>query len=156
MYRRYASLFFVCGVGSGDNELVTLEVIHRYVEVLDRYFGNVSPPPPARIARADSWACVRAPGLRARPVSWSMLGVPAQLTMSSGYSISRRLMLCGSSPLDKTQLTCARSADFRRADHCGGATGVVQEISAASGTLRRHFRARGLTRRSIRLGSRTI
>jgi AP-1 complex subunit sigma 1/2 len=43
VYRRYASLFFVCGVSSGDNELVTLEVIHRYVEVLDRYFGNMSP-----------------------------------------------------------------------------------------------------------------
>ncbi|KIY74045.1 Adaptor protein complex sigma subunit [Cylindrobasidium torrendii FP15055 ss-10] len=41
IYRRYASLFFVCGVGSHDNELVTLEIIHRYVEVLDRYFGNV-------------------------------------------------------------------------------------------------------------------
>ena len=42
VYRRYASLFFVCGIGSGDNELVTLEIIHRYVEVLDRYFGNVN------------------------------------------------------------------------------------------------------------------
>ena len=42
VYRRYASLFFVCGIGSGDNELITLEIIHRYVEVLDRYFGNVS------------------------------------------------------------------------------------------------------------------
>ncbi|CAE6426835.1 unnamed protein product [Rhizoctonia solani] len=41
VYRRYASLFFVCGINSGDNELVTLEIIHRYVEVLDRYFGNV-------------------------------------------------------------------------------------------------------------------
>jgi AP-1 complex subunit sigma 1/2 len=41
VYRRYASLFFVCGIGSGDNELVTLEIIHRYVEILDRYFGNV-------------------------------------------------------------------------------------------------------------------
>ncbi|KAI0938064.1 AP-1 adaptor complex sigma subunit Aps1, variant 2 [Taiwanofungus camphoratus] len=41
VYRRYASLFFVCGIASGDNELVTLEIIHRYVEVLDRYFGNV-------------------------------------------------------------------------------------------------------------------
>ena len=50
IYRRYASLFFVCGIGSGDNELVTLEIIHRYVEVLDRYFGNVrlcSHPVPA-------------------------------------------------------------------------------------------------------------
>ncbi|KAI9574726.1 AP complex, mu/sigma subunit [Boletus coccyginus] len=41
VYRRYASLFFVCGITSGDNELITLEIIHRYVEVLDRYFGNV-------------------------------------------------------------------------------------------------------------------
>lgn len=44
VYRRYASLFFVCGISSGDNELVTLEIIHRYVEVLDRYFGNVRVP----------------------------------------------------------------------------------------------------------------
>lgn len=42
VYRRYASLFFICGISSGDNELITLEIIHRYVEVLDRYFGNVS------------------------------------------------------------------------------------------------------------------
>ena len=41
VYRRYASLFFVCGIGSADNELITLEIVHRYVEVLDRYFGNV-------------------------------------------------------------------------------------------------------------------
>ncbi|GAA5824444.1 hypothetical protein JCM3770_004616, partial [Rhodotorula araucariae] len=41
VYRRYASLFFVCGIGAQDNELITLEIIHRYVEVLDRYFGNV-------------------------------------------------------------------------------------------------------------------
>lgn len=43
MYRRYASLFFVCGIGAADNELITLEIVHRYVEVLDRYFGNVRP-----------------------------------------------------------------------------------------------------------------
>ncbi|KAG0301478.1 AP-1 adaptor complex sigma subunit Aps1 [Dissophora globulifera] len=42
IYRRYASLFFITGVDTSDNELLTLEVIHRYVEVLDRYFGNVS------------------------------------------------------------------------------------------------------------------
>ncbi|KAJ7139877.1 AP complex, mu/sigma subunit [Mycena epipterygia] len=42
IYRRYASLFFVCGIEAADNELMTLEVIHRYVEVLDRYFGNVT------------------------------------------------------------------------------------------------------------------
>lgn len=29
VYRRYASLFFVTGIGPGDNELIALEVIHR-------------------------------------------------------------------------------------------------------------------------------
>lgn len=41
MYRRYASLYFICGIDSSDNELLTLEIIHRYVECLDKYFGNV-------------------------------------------------------------------------------------------------------------------
>ncbi|KAF8946525.1 hypothetical protein BGW39_010065 [Mortierella sp. 14UC] len=41
IYRRYASLFFITGIDPNDNELLTLEIIHRYVEVLDRYFGNV-------------------------------------------------------------------------------------------------------------------
>ncbi|CAG8444150.1 9159_t:CDS:2 [Diversispora eburnea] len=41
VYRRYASLFFVTGISSTDNELITLEIIHRFVEILDRYFGNV-------------------------------------------------------------------------------------------------------------------
>ncbi|CAH1757151.1 4402_t:CDS:2 [Entrophospora sp. SA101] len=40
VYRRYASLFFVTGISDTDNELLTLEIIHRYVEILDRYFGN--------------------------------------------------------------------------------------------------------------------
>ena len=42
-YKRYASLFFITGIESDDNELITLEIVHRYVEVLDRYFGNVVP-----------------------------------------------------------------------------------------------------------------
>jgi hypothetical protein len=41
VYRRYASLFFICEIDEFDNELATLEIIHRYVEVLDRYFGEV-------------------------------------------------------------------------------------------------------------------
>jgi len=41
VYRRYASLFFICQIGNQDNELLTLEIIHRYVEVLDQSFGNV-------------------------------------------------------------------------------------------------------------------
>ena len=39
---RYASLYFCCCIQLTDNELLTLEVIHRYVELLDKYFGNVS------------------------------------------------------------------------------------------------------------------
>ena len=29
---------------AGDNELIALEIIHRYVELLDKYFGSVSTP----------------------------------------------------------------------------------------------------------------
>lgn len=39
---RYASLYFCCAVEEQDNELITLEVIHRFVELLDKYFGSVS------------------------------------------------------------------------------------------------------------------
>ena len=41
VYKRYASLYFVMGIDMSENELFTLEIIHHYVEVLDRYFGNV-------------------------------------------------------------------------------------------------------------------
>ncbi|KAJ1732636.1 AP-1 adaptor complex sigma subunit Aps1 [Coemansia sp. Benny D160-2] len=41
VYRKYASLYFVVGVELDDNELIIMEFIHRYVECLDRYFGNV-------------------------------------------------------------------------------------------------------------------
>eukprot|EP01094_Clydonella_sp_ATCC50884_P008663 TRINITY_DN18235_c0_g1_i1.p1 TRINITY_DN18235_c0_g1~~TRINITY_DN18235_c0_g1_i1.p1 ORF type:complete len:146 (+),score=55.24 TRINITY_DN18235_c0_g1_i1:1-438(+) len=41
VYRRYASLFFVVGVGKDENELSILEFIHCLVEVLDTYFENV-------------------------------------------------------------------------------------------------------------------
>ena len=41
VYKRYASLYFVACIDDEDNELLTLEKIHLYVEILDRYFGNV-------------------------------------------------------------------------------------------------------------------
>ncbi|CAL1265956.1 AP-1 complex subunit sigma-2-like isoform X2 [Argiope bruennichi] len=41
VYKRYASLYFCCAVEQCDNELLTLEIIHRYVELLDKYFGSV-------------------------------------------------------------------------------------------------------------------
>jgi hypothetical protein len=41
VYRRYASLYFVCGVPNGMNELIVLEQIHLFVEALDGYFNSV-------------------------------------------------------------------------------------------------------------------
>ncbi|XP_030017977.1 AP-1 complex subunit sigma-1A [Sphaeramia orbicularis] len=41
VYKRYASLYFCCAIEEQDNELITLEVIHRFVELLDKYFGSV-------------------------------------------------------------------------------------------------------------------
>ncbi|KAG7229277.1 hypothetical protein INR49_012935 [Caranx melampygus] len=41
IYKRYASLYFCLAVESQENELLALEIIHRYVELLDKYFGNV-------------------------------------------------------------------------------------------------------------------
>lgn len=41
VYRRYASLFFVMGIDSLDNGLLALEIIHRYVEQMDKLYGNV-------------------------------------------------------------------------------------------------------------------
>uniref|UniRef100_A0A7N5KAS8 Adaptor related protein complex 1 subunit sigma 1 n=1 Tax=Ailuropoda melanoleuca TaxID=9646 RepID=A0A7N5KAS8_AILME len=40
VYKRYASLYFCCAIEGQDNELITLELIHRYVELLDKYFGS--------------------------------------------------------------------------------------------------------------------
>ena len=39
---RYASLYFCVAIEPEDNELISLEIIHRYVELLDKYFGSVS------------------------------------------------------------------------------------------------------------------
>uniref|UniRef100_A0A7S2UUI5 AP complex subunit sigma n=1 Tax=Fibrocapsa japonica TaxID=94617 RepID=A0A7S2UUI5_9STRA len=42
IYRRYASLFFIVGVGADEeNELGVLEFIHSLVETLDKYFESV-------------------------------------------------------------------------------------------------------------------
>lgn len=39
---RYASLYFCMCIDDADNELEVLEMIHHFVEILDRYFGSVS------------------------------------------------------------------------------------------------------------------
>ena len=41
IYKRYASLYFITLCDKDDNELIVLEIIHHFVEVLDRYFGSV-------------------------------------------------------------------------------------------------------------------
>ncbi|XP_064394219.1 AP-1 complex subunit sigma-2-like isoform X2 [Halichondria panicea] len=41
VYKRYASLYFCCAIDADDNELIVLEILHRYVELLDKYFGSV-------------------------------------------------------------------------------------------------------------------
>eukprot|EP00475_Leptophrys_vorax_P022499 TRINITY_DN30648_c0_g1_i1.p1 TRINITY_DN30648_c0_g1~~TRINITY_DN30648_c0_g1_i1.p1 ORF type:complete len:144 (+),score=21.12 TRINITY_DN30648_c0_g1_i1:161-592(+) len=41
IYRRYAGLFFSLCVDLTDNELVYLESIHLFVEILDHFFSNV-------------------------------------------------------------------------------------------------------------------
>ncbi|RVW47299.1 AP-1 complex subunit sigma-2 [Vitis vinifera] len=38
---RYASLYFCMCIDQDDNELEVLEIIHHFVEILDRYFGSV-------------------------------------------------------------------------------------------------------------------
>lgn len=42
VYKRYASLYFILGVDSNENnELALLELIHTIVETFDKYFVNV-------------------------------------------------------------------------------------------------------------------
>ncbi|EDO38137.1 predicted protein [Nematostella vectensis] len=41
VYRRYASLYFIIGIDSTENELGIMEFIHNFVEILDRYFDSV-------------------------------------------------------------------------------------------------------------------
>ncbi|CAN0899250.1 AP-1 complex subunit sigma-1 [Linum grandiflorum] len=41
IYRRYAGLYFCMSIDEADNELEILDIIHHFVEILDRYFGSV-------------------------------------------------------------------------------------------------------------------
>ena len=54
---RYASLYFCVCIEAADNELLTLEIIHRYVELLDKYFGNVSYSEPVRLILVKFMGC---------------------------------------------------------------------------------------------------
>ena len=41
VWRRYATLHMVACIDKNDNELINLEIIHLFVESLDRHFGHV-------------------------------------------------------------------------------------------------------------------
>ncbi|KAM5129230.1 LOW QUALITY PROTEIN: AP-4 complex subunit sigma-1 [Mantella aurantiaca] len=40
VYRQYAALFIVVGVDESENEMAVFELIHNFVEVLDKYFSR--------------------------------------------------------------------------------------------------------------------
>lgn len=42
VYRQYAALYIVLGVSHSENELSIYELVHNFVEVLDKYFSRVS------------------------------------------------------------------------------------------------------------------
>ncbi|KAM9293892.1 AP-4 complex subunit sigma-1 [Gastrophryne carolinensis] len=42
VYRQYAALFIVIGIDESENEMAVFELIHNFVEVLDKYFSRVS------------------------------------------------------------------------------------------------------------------
>uniref|UniRef100_A0AAR2LZE2 AP complex subunit sigma n=1 Tax=Pygocentrus nattereri TaxID=42514 RepID=A0AAR2LZE2_PYGNA len=41
VYRQYAALFIVVGITDNENELSIYELVHNFVEVLDKYFSRV-------------------------------------------------------------------------------------------------------------------
>uniref|UniRef100_A0A673MLI4 AP complex subunit sigma n=2 Tax=Sinocyclocheilus TaxID=75365 RepID=A0A673MLI4_9TELE len=41
VYRQYAALFVVVGITENENELSIYELVHNFVEVLDKYFSRV-------------------------------------------------------------------------------------------------------------------
>ncbi|XP_059208688.1 AP-4 complex subunit sigma-1 isoform X1 [Centropristis striata] len=41
VYRQYAALYIVVGVTDNENELSVYELVHNFVEVLDKYFSRV-------------------------------------------------------------------------------------------------------------------
>src|SRR5574344_2082339 len=41
IFKRYASLYFTIMCDKDDNEIIMLELIQHFVEMLDQYFGNV-------------------------------------------------------------------------------------------------------------------
>ena len=73
-----------------DNELLTLEIIHRYVELLDKYFGSVSKTT-HKFQQSDcngSLQSARQQGMQAIPVSQHSTSVSLHGTLVSLNSTS--------------------------------------------------------------------
>lgn len=117
---RYASLYFCCAVEDQENELITLEIIHRYVELLDKYFGSVSlarGPQPSRLCFLFFFLpffmclCIF-PSSSTRYVSWTSFSTLRRHTTSwtSSYwvgKLRRRLKRLYWRPLNR-QICCKR------------------------------------------------
>ncbi|XP_076733836.1 AP-4 complex subunit sigma-1 isoform X4 [Maylandia zebra] len=41
VYRQYAALYIVVGITDSENELSIYELVHNFVEVLDKYFSRI-------------------------------------------------------------------------------------------------------------------
>ncbi|XP_072842437.1 AP-4 complex subunit sigma-1 isoform X1 [Pogona vitticeps] len=53
VYRQYAALFIVVGIDETENEMAVYELIHNFVEVLDKYFSRVI----TNYAELQGWPC---------------------------------------------------------------------------------------------------
>ncbi|GCB79685.1 hypothetical protein scyTo_0017936, partial [Scyliorhinus torazame] len=59
VYRQYAALFVVIGIDDAENELAVYELIHNFVEVLDKYFSRVVLPDVLRFSNIFSLVTVQ-------------------------------------------------------------------------------------------------
>ncbi len=126
VYRRYASLFFVCGISQGDNELVVLEVIHRYVEVLDRYFGNVSRS--FFVDPVDIDCPCRCANLTCTRTSEDVLHVLSSLSSHLSQDLQLPEGVCRKYYVHVMLDPPSSYPDPRRTHHCRRAARVIKEI----------------------------
>uniref|UniRef100_A0A3Q1EN45 AP-4 complex subunit sigma-1 n=1 Tax=Acanthochromis polyacanthus TaxID=80966 RepID=A0A3Q1EN45_9TELE len=59
VYRQYAALYIVVGVTDSENELSIYELVHNFVEVLDKYFSRVVSSGPADGSRLKLFTQLR-------------------------------------------------------------------------------------------------
>lgn len=126
-------MFFVCGIASGDNELITLEIIHRYVEVLDRYFGNVRF---CLLCFGIEYSLNEYYlGMRAGPVRFESVVVCETILLTDLYQhLQFPESICGAlSTFSDHVVFSYHLADPGRAHNCRRDAGILQEVGAARG-----------------------